>query len=550
LSTIILLVFVIAGCSGGADQAPPDATPATQEPVPQEKRLTTSPATDIFPTWSPDSRHVAFVSDRDGNFEIYVMKSDGSDILQFTSTQTNPGNGRAAWSKDGSRIAWDFGSEIYVMNADGSAQTRLTDDRFSDLAPSWSPDGRRLAIWSSRDSDWEIYTMNADGSGGLTRVTYSPGSDSQPAWSPDGKRIAFTSFRDRNLEIYVVNVDGSGTTRLTNDLADDSDPAWSADSTQIAFTSERDGNAEIYVMNADGSGLARLTQNSADDRAPSWSPDGGQVVFASNRDGNYEIYLIDSRAQVAIAPTPVGRQPTATATATVPQLGQAASVPAGLFSVQYPTEWVVLQPCRTAFGGDALCQDYRPIGPVEKKLGERGEVIYSVAFGQKIDPTQGVLGAITRQFSSFQGMSITVRKLDPAPSASQYESDLGPVLDEAVRPYAGAVVDATRLPATAGNRIQGTSYAYMVPVYRPCLYQTQSGCTQWTGRFWETFITYRGGYEYVLSCEGDIYRTNKDGQLVSQYQQLRKECVVLFQTFVLPQTPSLPAGYSTPVPGN
>jgi hypothetical protein len=128
-----------------------------------------------------------------------------------------------------------------------------------------------IAFASNRDGNWEIYVMNADGSG-VTRLTNNPADDRVPSWSPDGRRIAFDSKRDGNYEIYVMNADGSGQTNLTNNPADDYMPSWSPDGRRIAFDSKRDGNYEIYVMNADGSGVTRLTNNPAFDCCPAWSP--------------------------------------------------------------------------------------------------------------------------------------------------------------------------------------------------------------------------------------------------------------------------------------
>ncbi len=176
------------------------------------------------------------------------------------------GSGRIAF-----RSSRDGNAEIYVMNADGSGQIRLTDNPASDGSPAWSPDGTRIAFTSERDGNWEIYVMNADGNK-QTRLTDNLAEDRYPAWSPDGTRIAFQSERDGNDEIYVMNDDGSDQTRLTDNPAPDIRGAWSPDGKRIAFYSYRDGNWEIYVMNADGSAQTRLTTDPADDVAPAWSP--------------------------------------------------------------------------------------------------------------------------------------------------------------------------------------------------------------------------------------------------------------------------------------
>jgi hypothetical protein len=164
------------------------------------------------------------------------------------------------------------------MNADGSGQTRLTDNNAQDFEPSWSPDGTKIAFTSDRDGNYQIYVMNADGSG-QTRLT-DTGGNSYPSWSPDGTKIAFESTRDGNGEIYVMNADGSGQTRLTDNNAQDAHPSWSPDGTKIAFFSDRnDDFGEIYVMNADGSGQTNVSNNPGQDIEPDWgtntSPAGG-----------------------------------------------------------------------------------------------------------------------------------------------------------------------------------------------------------------------------------------------------------------------------------
>jgi serine/threonine protein kinase len=266
---------------------PTDTPPPTVAPVaPTDTPIPPTPALLSLST----SGRIAFESFRDGNWEIYVMNADGSNQTRLTN---NPAadDRFPSWSPDGSRIAFASKHEIYVMNADGSNQTRLTNNPayYSNL--SWSPDGSRIAFqfWHD-DNKYEIYVMNADGSG-QTNLTNNPASDWHPSWSPDASRIAFYSSREGNGGIYVMNADGSEQTRLTTG---GSNPSWSPDGTRILFESYRDGNEEIYVMNADGSEQTRLTDNPANDFGPSWSPNGTRILFDSHRDGNEEIYVMNA----------------------------------------------------------------------------------------------------------------------------------------------------------------------------------------------------------------------------------------------------------------
>ena len=243
-----------------------------------QRRLTNNPNSDWSPSWSPDGKRIAFMSDRDGHVDIL------GGLLNF---------------------------EIYVMDADGGNQQNLTNDPNDDLAPSWSPDGERIVFSSARDGNrdgnqenYEIYVMDADGNN-QQRLTDNDFFDTAPSWSPDGKRIAFMSQRDGHFigegglsyEIYVMDADGKNTRRLTNNRKSDSSPSWSPDGKWIVFSADRKGdgvNYEIYVMDADGNNQRRLTNNRHHDKSPSWSSDGKRIVFSSYRDGNGEIYVMDA----------------------------------------------------------------------------------------------------------------------------------------------------------------------------------------------------------------------------------------------------------------
>ena len=265
---------------------------------------------------------IAFVSQRDGNPEIYIMDADGGNQRRLTNHRDRDWS--PSWSPDGKQIAfvsdrdghvhvlhgWST-SEIYVMDADGSSQQNLTNNPHNDRSPSWSPDGRRIVFQSDRDNDRdhniEIYVMDADGSN-PQRLTNNPTEDEYPAWSPDGRRIVFSARREGHVEnkfgityeIYVMNADGGNEQRLTENRNNDWSPSWSPDGKRIAFESDRKGDVvkfDIYVMDADGGNPQRLTENRVYDWSPSWSPGGKRIVFASDRKGdleNFDIYMIDA----------------------------------------------------------------------------------------------------------------------------------------------------------------------------------------------------------------------------------------------------------------
>jgi WD40-like Beta Propeller Repeat len=254
-----------------------------------------------FATFPGENGKIAF--QRGGG--IWVMNADGSGQTNLNTDGDDPD-----WSPDSTKIAFGrAGTHIIIINADGSGGETELDPGDANWDPSWSPDGTKIAFVKEVDEcDWQIYVMNADGSGSqrqLTNLAPNCVADA-PDWSPDGTKIAFRG-------IYVMNADGSGVTRLT----DGTDPSWSPDGTKIAFEREN----QIYVMNADGTGQTNLN---AGGTHPSWSPDGTKIVFASFRDGNYEIYVMnadDGTGQTRLTNNPASdiRPDWGTAPATEPE---------------------------------------------------------------------------------------------------------------------------------------------------------------------------------------------------------------------------------------
>ena len=264
------------------------------------------------PAWSPDGKRLAFTSSRDrsdyGN-GIYTMNADGSDVRRLTHHP--PRNDyQPKWSPDGKKVVFissrnepepdscssapeGCNFEIYVVNAEGSGETRLTNSAGIDRNPSWSPDGSRVVFESKRDGNYEIYAVNADGTG-VTRLTNDPRTDGDPEWSPLGNEVAFdratpvTPYTDI-FHVDVVRPDGSDVRELpVPGSYTRSEPAWSPDGHWIAFVAFAGQNPQIHVARPDGSGDIALTDDQSPDpnyfvaitnRAPTFSPDSTQIAF-------------------------------------------------------------------------------------------------------------------------------------------------------------------------------------------------------------------------------------------------------------------------------
>ena len=222
---------------------------------------------------APDNQRLAFISNRDGRFKLYVSRLDGSQ------------------------------------------PRRVTDGPGIDDNPSWSPDGKSIAIASEQDGDSDIWIVPLDGRA-ARRVTTAAGADIHPAWSPDGRRLLFTTLRNSpapdkpQLDIDVVGVDGvdgRGEARVTSGPVT-SFASWSPDGTLMTYWRMFGDNADIVLADAAGRQVKRLTVDPAFDGWPSWSPDGREIAFARERGDDADIYAVDLAGKQRLVAGGAGRK--------------------------------------------------------------------------------------------------------------------------------------------------------------------------------------------------------------------------------------------------
>jgi len=252
---------------------------------------------------SPISTAIAAVDPAPNNAlfsDLYVMNSDGTGQTRLNN-EAGASFWGGVWSPDGTQVVFSKGdattenneTSLYLMNADGTNQTQLTNLPGSEYRASWSPDGAQLVfVYKADESSNDLYLVDTAG-GTPQALTETDYSEYGPVWSPNGDKILFASDQTGTLHLYSINVDGSSAGQLTTEGANNWGANWSPDGSQIVFHSDRGNNTSLFVMNADGSDLTRLTHD-AWDITPAFSPDGARIIFKSWRNDFSDIYTLDA----------------------------------------------------------------------------------------------------------------------------------------------------------------------------------------------------------------------------------------------------------------
>lgn len=204
----------------------------TVEDQPQQYRITDLPGFDCYPSFSPDGEQIVYMSEREGNRDLYIMDREGNDVA------------------------------------------RLTEGPAHDYEPAWSPDGSRIVFTSRRTGNSELFLMDADG-GNVVQLTEDGALDWRPAWSPDGEWIAWESWRNGNGDVFIMRADGSAVQQLTTSGAEDGHPHFSPDGTYLIFHSQRTGNYQLFILDlSNPEDQWHLPTKSVRALLPVWSPAG------------------------------------------------------------------------------------------------------------------------------------------------------------------------------------------------------------------------------------------------------------------------------------
>ena len=241
---------------------------------------------------------IAFVSDRTGDRQIYVMSADGRDQRPASASRTL--KMFPEWTPDGQALLFTNydaaapGFTIISRSAEIKAGPILRSllGGLPKYRGRFDPSGEELAMVSSVDGAAEIFRVRRKGTE-PRRLTNHSAIDISPSWSPDGRQIVFCSDRSGAPQLYVMDRDGGNLRRLTYTGAYNASPAWSPDGRWIAYETRVRGQFDIWLIDPSGQINFPIVQHARSDEAPSWSPDGRKIVFSSSRRGRFDLYVMD-----------------------------------------------------------------------------------------------------------------------------------------------------------------------------------------------------------------------------------------------------------------
>jgi TolB protein len=240
----------------------------------------------------------AFVSDRTGAKEIYVMDADGTNVRRATTHKNI--NTFPHWSPDGKAIVYTSyrhanRPQLFLLTRGSRSPGRILRELNGAQVYRgvFDPSGNRLAVVRDMEGSSEIFSVGRGGGGGAQRLTRNGAIDVGPSWSPDGRTLAFTSDRAGSPQIYLMDASGGDQRRITFNGSYNANPAWSPDGKWIAYESRVGGQMDIWLIDPQGSVNLPLIEHPRSDEAPSWSPDSRMLSFASSRRGRMDLYVID-----------------------------------------------------------------------------------------------------------------------------------------------------------------------------------------------------------------------------------------------------------------
>jgi TolB protein len=236
-----------------------------------QRRLTTAKSFDACAAYSPNGRQIAFCSDRNGKYQVWLMQQDGSGQHQLTQGPYDALFPR--YSPDGKRIAYEADDsgppkvDIYVVGARGGAARRFTGAPGNDVSPSFSPNGKTIAFISGRKGTPQVWLMNgSDGHDQRQLTRDMPAKGERVEWSPDGSLLTYEAGND----IWVIRADGTEPRNLTRSRSIEFGPTWAPDGQEIAFVRKDGAKQRVYVVNADGSHAHPVGGGAGRQLIPSW----------------------------------------------------------------------------------------------------------------------------------------------------------------------------------------------------------------------------------------------------------------------------------------